>query len=76
MPVASIRLKWLREMCDDYDYLMLARDLTLEKPALKLAESFARGFGDWNDDMAQLYTARRAIAALIVQNPAKLGGAR
>jgi hypothetical protein len=26
--------------------------------------------------MAQLYTARRAIAALIVQNPAKLGGAR
>jgi hypothetical protein len=76
MPVASIRLKWLREMCDDYDYLMLARDLSLEKPALKLAESFARGFGDWNDDMAQLYAARRAIAALIVQNPAKLGGAR
>ncbi len=76
MPVASIRLKWLREMCDDYDYLMLARDLSLEKPALKLAESFARGFGDWNDDVTKLYAARRAIAALIVQNPAKLGGAR
>lgn len=76
MPVASIRLKWLRDMCDDYDYLMLARDLTLEKPALKLAESFARGFGDWNDDLTKLYAARRAIAALIVQNPARLGGAR
>lgn len=76
MPCASIRLKWLREMADDYDYLMLARDLTLGKPALKMAESFARGFGDWNDDMGKLYAARRAIAALIVQNPAKLGGAR
>lgn len=76
MPVASIRLKWLREMSDDYDYLMLARDLTLEKPALKLAESFARGFGDWNDDVPKLYATRRAIAALIVQNPARLGGAR
>jgi len=76
MPVASIRLKWLREMCDDYDYLMLARDLGLEKPAMKLTETFARGFGDWNDDMNKLYATRRAIAALIVQNPVSQGGAR
>ncbi|MEQ1749006.1 MAG: hypothetical protein ABL974_06260 [Prosthecobacter sp.] len=72
MPVASIRLKWLREMADDYDYLMLARDNGMEAAALKQASAFARGFGDWNDDMTKLYAARRAIAALITQK----GGAR
>lgn len=72
MPVASIRLKWLREMAEDYDYLMLAKDLGLEKEALAQAGSFARGFGDWNDDTAKLYVARRAIAAMIAQK----GGAR
>lgn len=72
MPVASIRLKWLREMSDDYDYLMLARDLGLETAALAQASTFARGFGDWNDDMTKLYAARRAIAAMIAQK----GGAQ
>ncbi len=67
MPVASIRLKWLREMADDYDYLMLARDLGLEKEAMAQASSFARGFGDWNDDVSKLYAARREIAALITK---------
>lgn len=78
MPVASIRLKWLREMADDYDYLMLARDLGLEKAALDLGATFARGFGDWKDDMTALYAARRAVAALIVQTQAAQakGGAR
>ena len=78
MPVASIRLKWLRDMCDDYDYLMLARDLGLEKAAMQLAESFARGFGDWEDDVGRLMQARSALAALIVQTRAlqAKGGAR
>lgn len=78
MPVASMRLKWLREMADDYDYLMLARDLGLEKTAMEHAATFARGFGDWKDDMTALYAARRAVAALIVQTQAAMakGGAR
>ncbi len=66
MPVASIRLKWLREMAEDYDYLMLAKDLGLEKEAMALAATFARGFGDWEDDMPKLYEARRKLAELIV----------
>lgn len=67
MPVASIRLKWLREMAEDYDYLMLAKDLGLEKEALALGESFARGFGDWDDNMSRLYEARRQLAELITK---------
>ena len=66
MPIASIRLKWLREMAEDYDYLMLAKDLGLEKEALELAGTFARGFGDWEDDMPKLYEARSQLTALIV----------
>jgi hypothetical protein len=66
-PVASIRLKWLREMSEDYDYLMLAKDLGLEKEAMEEAAAFARGFGDWNNDMSKLYQARHAIAAMIVK---------
>lgn len=71
MPVASIRLKWLREMAEDYDYLMLAKDMGLEKEALELAATFARGFGDWDDDMGKLYEARQKLAELIM---AKGGG--
>lgn len=67
MPVASIRLKWLREMADDYDYLMLAQDLGKDKEALEIAASFARGFGDWDDDLTKLDEARRKVAALIVR---------
>lgn len=67
LPVASLRLKWLREMVEDYDYLMLARELGVEKDALELAATFARGFGDWEDNPAKLYEARRKIADLIVE---------
>jgi hypothetical protein len=65
-PVPSMRLKWLREMADDYDYLMLARDLGLEAEALQIGATFARGFGDWEDNMAKLYEARRELAKLIL----------
>lgn len=64
-PLPSIRLKWLREAAEDYDYLMLARDLGLEKEARALIDTFARGFGDWEDDMPKLYEARRKLGDLI-----------
>lgn len=70
-PVASVRLKWLREMAEDYDYLTLAREAGHEAAALKAAETFARGFGDWKDDMSALYAARAGLAKLLV----KKGGA-
>ncbi|HYF37532.1 MAG TPA: hypothetical protein VD994_19680, partial [Prosthecobacter sp.] len=64
-PVASIRLKWLREGAEDYDYLMLARDQGLKKEARALADTFARGFGDWEDDVSKLYQARRRLGELL-----------
>ncbi|WP_395753055.1 DUF4091 domain-containing protein [Prosthecobacter sp.] len=64
-PVASMRLKWLRETVEDYDYLMLARQLGLEDDARRLTATFARGFGDWDDSTAALMSARQELGALI-----------
>lgn len=64
-PVASIRLKWLREAVEDYDYLMLARELGLDEKARQLTETFARGFGDWDDNLPALLEARTTLASLI-----------
>ncbi len=64
-PVASMRLKWLREAADDYDYLMIARQLGLHEDAQRLAGSFARGFGDWDNNPSALFDARQQLGALI-----------
>lgn len=66
-PVASIRLKWLRESIDDYDYLILAQELGLEEQARRLTKTFARGFGDWDDHLPALLAARVSLARLIEQ---------
>jgi glycosyltransferase involved in cell wall biosynthesis len=60
-PSASIRLKWIRESVDDYDYLMLMQARGLHTQARDLTRTFARGFGDWKDDTTALYEARRVM---------------
>lgn len=64
-PVASMRLKWLRDMAEDYDYLTIARDLGLAKEAADLTQTIARGFGDWDADPAKLLTTRLKLGELI-----------
>lgn len=64
-PVASMRLKWLREAVEDYDYLMLARQLGLEDDTRRLTASFARGFGDWDTNTGVLMDARHQLGVLI-----------
>ena len=61
-PVASIRLKWLRECVDDYDYLALMMAAGEKQQVLQRAASFARGLCDWDDNLAALYAAREDIA--------------
>lgn len=64
-PVASIRLKWLRDMAEDYDYLTIARDLGLANEAADLTKTIARGFGDWDADPAKLLATRLKLGELI-----------
>jgi len=65
LPVASIRLKWLREAAEDFDYLTLARQAGYGARAEALTRPFARGFGDWNDNVPALLQARREIGQLL-----------
>ncbi|MBK8092492.1 MAG: DUF4091 domain-containing protein [Verrucomicrobiaceae bacterium] len=66
-PVASIRLKWLREALEDYDYLVLARDLGLADRKRQITETFARSLGDWDANMPALMAARFELARMIEQ---------
>ncbi len=65
LPVASIRLKWLRAAAEDFDYLTLAKRAGLKNKALELTRSFARGFGDWKNDAPALLAARRSLGRLL-----------
>jgi hypothetical protein len=62
-PVASIRLKWIRESIDDHDYIAMLSASGFKTTALDAAQTFARGFGDWDDDIPALYAARDQLAS-------------
>jgi hypothetical protein len=44
---------------------MLARQLGLHEDSLRLVASFARGFGDWDNNPGALMEARHQLGALI-----------
>jgi hypothetical protein len=67
MPIASMRLKWLRDAVDDFDYLSLAMESNEGARArvLEVTRTFARGFGDWTDDVPALLKARWELGQLL-----------
>lgn len=69
LPVASMRLKWLRDAVDDFDYLTLAAEIdeAARVRALEVTRIFARGFGDWSDDVPALLSARRELGQLLAR---------
>lgn len=60
-PVASIRLKWMRESIDDHDYIVLMQKAGQGQTANELTQTFARGFGDWDDNLTALDHARHTM---------------
>lgn len=58
-PVASMRLKWLREGIEDYDYVQMLSALGQRDYALSQVHSVVRNMGDWDMDPELLYAARR-----------------
>lgn len=59
--VPSMRLKWIRDGVDDYDYIQLLKERGKEALAAELVRGVARGFQDWNRDPGQLEATRKAI---------------
>jgi hypothetical protein len=64
-PVASIRLKQIREGMEDYEYLRLLADCAGQPLADAYVANQAWGWTDWDTDPVHLYSARVQIAELI-----------
>ncbi len=60
-PVASLRLKWLRETVEDFAYLRLLEQNGEKQFAREQIRRLVRGVGDWENRTVELYAARLAM---------------
>ncbi len=60
-PVASLRLKWLREAVEDFSYIRLLEQNGEETFAKEQIRRFVRAMDDWEDRTDKLYAARQAM---------------
>jgi Domain of unknown function (DUF4091) len=63
-PVASIRLKWIRDGMDDYDLIHLIKQRGFNSLVKEETSRFATGFGAWKNDPAALRQARNNLGDL------------
>lgn len=66
-PVASIRLKNVREGMEDYEYMQLLSDLGDRAFVDEVVQSVGRSWADWEKDPAKLYAARARLAERIAE---------
>ena len=74
-PVASIRLKQIREGLEDYEYLKLLADAGEGEFAMQTVQALARSWSDWDTNPAHLQEAREKLAQRLIQK-AKPPGAK
>jgi hypothetical protein len=63
--VASMRLKWLRDGVDDYDYLEILKKLGREDLAMKISRSVGPDWTNWTRDHSAVEAARRELGETI-----------
>ena len=66
-PVASLRLKWIRESIEDYMYIDLLEKAGEGKWARQQIERFARNWGDWDNDPKALMQVRQLFGERLNQ---------
>ena len=57
----SLRLKWIRECVEDYEYIELMKKAGKSDVALELARQLGEDFRHWNADPKPLFAVRRRI---------------
>jgi len=57
----GMRLKWLREGIEDYEYIDILKSLGKEKFALDIAKQIGPDWRNWTRSIDKLYTARRKL---------------
>lgn len=65
--VPSIRLKWLRDGVEDYDYVEILKELGKKDLALEIARSVGPDWVHWTRDPKQLEAAREKLGDAIDQ---------
>jgi len=65
--VASMRLKWLRDGVEDYDYVQILKNLGKTDLAMQIARSVGPDWTNWTRDHNALYSARQQLGEAINQ---------
>jgi hypothetical protein len=65
--VGSMRLKWLRDGVEDYDYLQILKNLGKADLALEVARSVGPDWTKWTRDSAAVEAARLKLGETISQ---------
>jgi hypothetical protein len=63
----SMRLKWLRDGVEDYDYVQILKNLGREDLAMKISRSVGPDWTNWTRDHQALYAARQELGEAINQ---------
>jgi hypothetical protein len=75
--VASMRLKWLRDGVEDYDYVQILKNMGKTELAMQITRSIAPDWTNWTRDSNAIETARlklgEAIDHLMSTTPASSG---
>jgi Domain of unknown function (DUF4091) len=65
--VASMRLKWLRDGVEDYEYVQILKDLGRPDLAMQIARSVGPDWTNWTRDPNAIEAARQKLAEAIEQ---------
>jgi hypothetical protein len=62
-----MRLKWLRDGVEDYDYIQILKNLGKEDQALQIARSVGPDWTNWTRDPNEIEAARLKLGETISQ---------
>lgn len=63
--VASMRMKWLRDGVEDYDYVQILKELGKGDEALAIARSVGPDWTNWTRDANAIESARKKLGEMI-----------
>lgn len=67
--VPSMRLKWLREGVEDFEYIKMLKDRGKEQEALAVIRRISPDWRNWSKDPAEFEAARRELGELLSATP-------
>jgi Domain of unknown function (DUF4091) len=65
--VASMRMKWLRDGSEDYDYVQILKQLGKEDVAMQISRSTGSDWTNWTRDAGTIESARKQLGEAIDQ---------